>query len=104
MGRKKKPAHAADYVNPSAHWVVTTEWSANGRNLVPGTEISIRGERGRFKFQRHVFNPKNNREWVDVIGGPNGAKQFRSFAPEQIKTVHWKNKIRPTKVNKKDVE
>lgn len=104
MGRKKKPTHAADYVNPSAHWVVSEEWTTHGRNLIKGTEVSIRGERGRFQFVRHVYNPKNEKEWVDVIGGPTGTKQFRSFHPERIKTVHWKNKIRPNKVNKKAVE
>lgn len=104
MARKKKPTHAADYVNPSAHWVISEEWSTHGRNLVKGTEISIRGERGRFLFIRHVVNPSNGAEWVDVIGGKAGTKQFRAFAPARIKTVHWKKKIRPNKVNKKELE
>ena len=104
MARKKKPTHAADYVNPSAHWVVSEEWTVHGRNLVKGTELSIRGERGRFQFIRHVYNARLDVEWVDVIGGSRGARQFRSFAPVRIKTVHWKNKIRPNKVDKRSVE
>jgi hypothetical protein len=78
--------------------VISEEWTTQGRNLVKGTELSIRGERGRFQFIRHVYNPKLDVEWVDVIGGARGAKQFRSFAPVRIKTVHWKNKIRPKKI------
>ncbi len=104
MPRKKKTPVESTHFNPSAHWVISEEWTANGRRLVKGTEVSIRGERGRFLFQRHVYNPKNESQWVDVVGGPNGVKQFRSFAVERIKTVHYKNKIRPSKIKKKDVE
>jgi hypothetical protein len=71
---------------------------ANGRNLVKGTELSIRDERGRFQFIRHVYNPRLDVEWIDVVGGPNGSKQYRSFNPQRVKRVHWKNKIRPNNV------
>ena len=98
MGRKKKPSVISTRNDPSAHWVISEEWVANGRNLVKGTELSIRDERGRFQFVRHVYNPRLDVEWIDVVGGPNGSKQYRSFNPHRIKRVHWKNKIRPKKV------
>jgi hypothetical protein len=98
MGRKKKSLVISTRNDPSEHWVISEEWTANGRNLAKGTELSIRDERGRFQFVRHVYNPKLDVEWIDVVGGPNGTKQYRSFHPERIKRVHWKNKIRPKKV------
>ena len=105
MGRKKKDAQVvSNHFNPSAHWVISEEWMANGRHLVKGTEVSIRGERGRFQFVKHVYNPNTGSEWVDVVGGPNNVRQFRSFAVDRIRTVHYKNKIRPSKPKKKDVE
>jgi hypothetical protein len=30
-------------------------------------------------------------EWVDVWGGPKGAENCRSFRPDRIKRVHYKN-------------
>lgn len=105
MGRKKKvPSAPSNHFNPSAHWVVSEEWTANGRHLVKGTEVSIRGERGRFQFVKHVYNPNTGSEWVDVVGGPANVRQFRSFSADRIKTVHYKNKIRQPKPRKKDVE
>lgn len=106
MGRKKKDTieSSTPRFNPSAHWVVSEEWTANGRNLVKGTEISIKGERGRFQFIKHVYNPKTGGEWVDVVGGPANIKQFRSFSVDRVKTVHYKNKIRPPRPKKKDVQ
>lgn len=73
-------------------WEVSFEYQANGRHLEPGTELSIRNERGRFKFIKHVRT--ENSEWVDVIGGSPKMKMFRSFSVDRIKTVHWKNKIK----------
>lgn len=104
MARKKKPVQRDERLNPSSHWVINEEWTAHGRKLVKGTELSIRGERGRFQFIRHVYNPRIDVEWVDVVGGSKGAKQFRSFSADRIKTVHWKTKIRPDKVDRKTVE
>lgn len=105
MGRKKKvlPSETNHY-DPSAHWIISEEWTANGRNLIKGTELTIRGERGRFQFIRHIYNPKLDVSWVDVIGGSKGLRQWRSFSPERIKTVHWKNKLRKPKPKGKAVE
>ena len=95
MGRKKKETVKVD--NPSAHWVITEHIMVNGRHVEKGTELSIQGERGRFKFLRHVYNPKIDVEWIDVIGGKKGTNELRSFRTTQVKRVHWKNKLRASK-------
>lgn len=73
----------------SDSWVISTELQVNGRHVVPGTELKITGERGRFRFVKHVLN--GDIEWIDVWGGRNGAEQMRSFRPSAIKVVHYKN-------------
>ena len=99
MGRKKKDTKTVENVTrPNDHWVITEEITVNGRKVVRGTEISITGERGRFKFLKHVYNPKTDSSWIDVVGGSStAASQHRSFRQERIKTVHWKNRTRPSK-------
>jgi hypothetical protein len=69
------------------HWRVSTETTINGRRVTPGTELSIRGVRGRFRFVQYV-EVEGGRSWVDVIGGPANYKLQRSFGVEQVKTVH----------------
>ncbi len=104
MARKKKDSKTT---NPAPrlndHWVITEEITVNGRKVVRGTELSIVGERGRYKFLKHVYNPKTDSSWIDVVGGSNtAASQHRSFRQDRIKTVHWKNKARPIRQTKKD--
>jgi Na+-transporting NADH:ubiquinone oxidoreductase subunit NqrF len=77
--------------NPNPSWVETYEIQVNGRNITQGTEVSIRGERGRFRFMKHVKT--DTAEWVDVVGGVKGVKMWRSFRVDRVKTVHRKNKI-----------
>lgn len=72
-------------------WTVTTDWTYNGRRVEPGTELSFVGVRGRYRFVKHVQRP-NGVEWVDVWGGPGKEESFRSFRPERIRTVHYKNR------------
>lgn len=74
-------------------WTVTTEWTYNNRKVVPGTELSIRGEPGRFRFVKHVQTGAGA-EWVDVWGGPSNRECYRAFRPERIRTVHRVNKTR----------
>ena len=71
-------------------WVVTTNMRINGRNVSPGTELKIKGVRGRFRFIKHVLTPAGA-EWIDVWGGPKGGETWRSFRPDMVKTVHYKN-------------
>lgn len=86
MARKKKEER------PNLHpdWEISEEMQVNGRWLRPGTEFSVRGERGRMRFVRHVKTPKV--EWVDCIS--TFSKQCRAFRPERIKTVHYVNRTR----------
>lgn len=85
--RKTTGANPAPHVPLVKDWTVTTEWSHHGRAVLPGTELKIKGERGRYRFLKHVSRP-NGIEWVDVIGGPSGAEAFRSFRPDRVGTVH----------------
>lgn len=89
MGRKKK-SNLPEGQKPNDDWVYLTEIQINGRHVSRGTELKISGERGRFRFMQHVTNSKGI-SWVDVWGGPKGAENCRSFYPERIKRVHYKN-------------
>lgn len=89
MARKKKIVDEGP--RPCDSWEILTEIQINGRNVTRGTELKIAGERGRFRFIKYVKTEKGI-EWVDVIGGPKGCEVWRSFRPEQVKTVHYKNR------------
>lgn len=68
-------------------WTIQDTASVHGWVLKPGTEVSIRGERGRFTFIRYVERPDGHC-WVDFIGGLPGATMFRSFRPDRISNVY----------------
>lgn len=87
MGRRKKTK--AELSGPIKDWEVSYEMQINGRHVEPGTELKIAGQRGRFRFIKHVASTAS--KWVDVWGGPKHQEQWRSFKPEQVKTVHYKN-------------
>jgi hypothetical protein len=74
---------------PNSAWICETEIQVNGRNVSFGTELKIRGVRGRFRFIKKVTTPTT--EGLDVWGGPKGSECLRSFRLGQIKTVHYKN-------------
>jgi hypothetical protein len=59
----------------------------HGRAILPGTEVSIIGKRGRFRFVRRIVKDDGS-EWLDFWGGKKGVESWRSFTPESIKTVH----------------
>jgi hypothetical protein len=99
MRRKKQ---AVKESNPSEDWIVSESIIVNGRHVDAGTELTIKDERGRFKFVRHVYNPRLDVEWVDVVGGAKGARQYRSFRQDRIKRVHYINKMRLTNKELKD--
>lgn len=88
MGRKK--LQEPPVARPNDNWVQEYEITVNGRSVARDTELKISGERGRFRFIKYVKN--GEAEWVDVWGGPKGAEAIRSFRPNRIKTVHYKNK------------
>lgn len=66
---------------------------ANGRHLVPGTEVSIRGERGRFRFIS-AQETKAGLTVLNFVGGSSGHEAFRSFYPERVRRVHRLNRTR----------
>ncbi|ASR85277.1 hypothetical protein I5H06_gp27 [Mycobacterium phage SirPhilip] len=59
----------------------------NGKVLEPGAEVSIAGERGRFRFVKSA-RTSTGRITCDFIGPDDNTKCWRSFYPERIKTVH----------------
>jgi hypothetical protein len=87
MARKKQSVPSGP--RPNDNWVIETEIQINGRNVVPGTELKIEGERGRFLFMRYVVNGEIS--WIDVHGGPKGYEHTRSFRLDRVKRVHYKN-------------
>ena len=89
MGRKKKSDPIPSAPKPNADWTVVTELQINGRYVSPGTELKITGERGRFRFMKHVDT--GTADWIDVWGGPKGAECIRSFKLDRVKRVHYKN-------------
>jgi hypothetical protein len=92
MAKKKKTSYEGLTILPGPidQWEVATELQINGRNVEKGTELKIKGERGRFRFVKHVVAPSG--EWIDVWGGPKGSESLRSFRLERVSRVHYKNK------------
>lgn len=68
-------------------WTIASHTRVNGRVLTPGRELTIRGERGRFRFVKHVRNERTGTEWIDVYGGAKGHETVRSFRPGRVRTV-----------------
>ena len=81
-----------------ADWTVETYIVVNGRIVRPGTEVSVTGEPGRFRFVKKVTTD-SGKTWVDLIGpiprNPLRARSaWRSFRPERIRTVHRTTRTR----------
>lgn len=94
MGKKK-------FVQPEypPGWQVADKFSWNNRHIEVGTELTVRGIRGRVRFVKHVTVLEEiNEQWSEVkaewIDAIDRDKHFRSFAPERIRTVHRLNKTR----------
>lgn len=71
---------------------VSDLYRVNGRYLTPGTEFSVKGQRGRFRFLAYVQTDRG--DWIDCYGGRQGYGAFRSFSPESVRTVHRTTKRR----------
>ena len=73
------------------HWVRSTRFKLDGKSeMLQGCEISVRGERGRFRFHEHVKTAEGL-TWVTVYGPVNAVgsrSSWRSFDPGRVKTVH----------------
>lgn len=72
--------------NPN-NWIIVEHATINGRKIERGTEVSIKGESGRFRFIQHVTN-QNGVQWIDVVGGKKNYEMSRSFRLDRVKTVH----------------
>lgn len=57
------------------------------RRLEPGTEVSITGEKGRFRFVNESIT-STDKVVYNFVGGIDGHECFRSFYPSKIKRVH----------------
>lgn len=66
-----------------AHWTVAEAARLKGREVRPGTVLRIRGERGTFRFLRHVTLP-DGRQWIDVR---DASGCWRSFRPEAVRSI-----------------
>ena len=90
---RRRARMAPEYALDTERWTlhkdceVVTEYRIHGRRVTPGTELSIRGERGRYRF-RHAVTSPSGAHWIDVVGGPESMRRFRSFYPERVKRVH----------------
>lgn len=62
----------------------------NNRWLERGTEFSVHGVSGRFKF--FAYNERDHS--VTCYGGKQGHGMWRSFKVDRIKRIHWKPKMR----------
>lgn len=74
------------------NWHVSASYQHGSQQLTPGRLLKIRGERGQFRFLRHVMaepadHRRKRREWIDVVGGTPGVTMFRSFRPDRIRRV-----------------
>lgn len=67
-----------------AHWQVAEAAKLRGRVVRPGMALKIRGERGTFRFVRHVTLTTSGREWVDVRDA-GGA--LRAFYVDRVRSV-----------------
>ena len=87
----------------NTHWVATPSLQVSERRtLEPGDEIKITQVWGtRFRFVRHVYNPKTETEWIDCIELHKGQPaQQRSFRPERIKVLPKKRKKKTSATKK----
>jgi muramoyltetrapeptide carboxypeptidase LdcA involved in peptidoglycan recycling len=69
------------------------EVQVNGRWLNIDSEVSITGERGRFRYLGHSITSEN-KIVLNFIGGNGSHHLLRSFYPDRIKTVHNKREKR----------
>ena len=69
------------------------EIQVNGRWMNIDAEVSIIGERGRFRY-KGFSHTSDGKLVLHFIGGNNGHDMMRSFYPDRVKTVHVQKKVR----------
>jgi hypothetical protein len=80
-----------------AHWTVAEVARVRGQVLTPGRELKVKGERGTFRFVRHVTNTRTGAEWLDVYGGPAGHECLRAFYAAKVTMVKRARTMRPSR-------
>lgn len=78
---------------PGVARTITASWQRGRVQVSPGTELSIKGMRGRVRFRQHV-RLVDGREWIDVVHPELG---FYSFRPERVRVVHRAARTRPVR-------
>ena len=66
------------------------EFTIGRKTLVPGTEVSLRGKRGRYRFQ-YARKTSGGLDELTFVGGPSGREQFVSAYPDKVSRVHRSN-------------
>jgi hypothetical protein len=58
-----------------------------GQQVIPGTEMEITGERGRFRF-KSSRRTSDDKLVLTFVGGVSGEECWRSFYAERVKKVY----------------
>jgi hypothetical protein len=58
-----------------------------GHQVIPGTEMDIVGERGRFRF-KSSHRTAEDKLVLTFVGGVSGEECWRSFYAERVKKVY----------------
>jgi hypothetical protein len=72
--------------------VIMETLKVNNRIIEVGTEVSIKGESGRF-----IFRYQHRNGDITVWGGRTGHESMRSFRLNRVARVHYKSKTRTNK-------
>lgn len=82
MGRRRKQHE----VVPNAVYAIPFDLSHHVVDEQRAGEfVGIKGERGGvYRILREVLNVENGAEWVEIIGGPSGHKEYRTIRPDRI--------------------
>lgn len=70
---------------------VTAHWLRRGRIVPQGTELSLKGTRGRWRLRGHVVLA-DGREWLELVSPTHG---YLAVTPERVRVVHRKGVLRP---------
>ena len=66
----------------TGRFLVRKELITSKGTLEYGDTVKVKGQRGKFIFEKYVINPEIDKSWVDVISVKNNS--FHSFRPEEI--------------------
>lgn len=73
------------------NWKVSSKVTVGEYHLTasPTTWVTVSGERGAFKFLRHVVDKSTGNEWIDCVRDigltdEGGTLTFHAFPPERV--------------------